>query len=198
MRLASKKLCAVREGYVCDPSIQTTEAGGSRFSCQPGLHSETLTQKKKKHRIKTQEVLLFLLQRHLRWGGRVAPLGNPKPMASQEGTTELMLLCMSPLWSSSACSRCWGEETLQQGCLGLRVLHWPQGLRPPTGARVMAPILAASAECSKSYSQRSSEPQPGLAVDARRTRPSWQPSSHAGAGSSARWGGWHYCLGCCC
>lgn len=48
------------------------------------------------------------------------------------------------------------------------------------------------------YSQRSIEHREGPAEGARMTRPSWRPSSHAGACSSARWGGWHCCSGCGC
>lgn len=36
------------------------------------------------------------------------------------------------------------------------------------------------------------------AEDAQTTQPSWQPSSHAGACSSAHWGGWHCCSDCGC
>lgn len=48
------------------------------------------------------------------------------------------------------------------------------------------------------YLQRSTGRRAGPAGGARRTRPSWQPSCRAGAGSSARWGGWHCCSGCGC
>lgn len=48
------------------------------------------------------------------------------------------------------------------------------------------------------YSQRSIEHREGPAEGARMTRPSWRPSSRVGAGSFARWGGWHCCSGCGC
>ena len=58
-------------------------------------------------------------------------------------------------------------------------------------------LAGGGARCP-SDSQKSSELRAGPAEAARRTRPSWQPSAHAGAGSSARWGGWHCCSGCGC
>lgn len=51
---------------------------------------------------------------------------------------------------------------------------------------------------ARPHSQRSTGPPGGPAAGARRTRPSWRPSAHAGAGSSVRSGGWRCCSGCGC
>lgn len=69
-------------------------------------------------------------------------------------------------------------------------------LPPSRGPSQRAEAWAGPA--TRPYSQRSTGRRGGPAEGARRTRPSWRPSGPAGAGSSARSGGWRCCSGCGC
>jgi hypothetical protein len=46
--------------HICNPSTWETETGGSRVRAQPGIHRETLSQKKKKnfYEIKKEKSML--------------------------------------------------------------------------------------------------------------------------------------------
>jgi hypothetical protein len=47
MFISIKTFCQV-SGPICNPSTQKAKTGGLKVQSQPGLHSETLSQKKKK------------------------------------------------------------------------------------------------------------------------------------------------------